>query len=166
MGRAARAKAEAPGVGAGERWKVVGEHVQVVTGTKRVLTIADFRYGDSGTAKERAQIAAQAPLMYEALLDLVSTMREDGALVDENGKPYEGHKPGCGCGICSGVLALALAEDGGRCAICGCTEFDACAPGCAWEPGTDQLICTAHPAKVIAAARRFLAAPHRRRQTT
>jgi hypothetical protein len=165
MGRAARAKAEVPCVGAGERWKATGgasPAIDLVTGTKRCLRIADFNFGVSETARERARIAAQAPLMYEALLGFISGMREDGALVEMDGRPYQGHGPGCGCETCSGMLALALAEDGGRCILCACTDDDACVSGCAWEPGTDHLICTAHPAKVIAAAKRFLAKGGRR----
>jgi hypothetical protein len=158
---------EAPGVGGGERWVTLrrdGSVALCIAGAPgRRVKIADFGVAVKGAGWERAQVAAQAPLMYEALLDLVSTMREDGSIVHSDGRPYEGHRPGCGCGICSAVLAVALAEGGGRCVLCGCTEFDACAPGCAWEPGTDQLICTAHPPQVIAAAKRFLAAPPRRR---
>jgi hypothetical protein len=160
MGRTARAAVDAPGVGVGvgERWEArsrSGGGIFLVGGRQ----IGGFVYGGKiarATAVERALIAAQAPLMYEALLDLISTAREDGALVHEDGRPDKGHRPGCGCGMCSAVLALALAEGGGRCTICGCVDDDACPSGCAWAD-TDHLICTAHPAKVIAAARRFLA---------
>jgi hypothetical protein len=29
--------------------------------------------------------------------------------------------------------------------------------GCAWEPGTSELLCTAHPPKLLEEARRFIA---------
>jgi hypothetical protein len=168
MGSTARAAVDAPGVGVGERWQVRGRSGAIfLVGGRQ---IGGFVYGGKiarATAVERALIAAQAPLMYEALLDLISTAREDGALVHEDGRPDKGHRPGCGCGMCSAVLALALAEGGGRCILCGCTQDDACVggfgEGCAWVPGTREFLCTAHPADVIAAAKRFLAGGARAR---
>jgi hypothetical protein len=162
---------EAPGVGAGERWETGrgdGTGIYLAGDPKRRAKIGDFGEGGrapggNASAVERARIAAQAPLMYEALLDIISGAREDGALTDgrDGNTPSEGHGPGCGCGLCEGVVALALAEGGGRCVICGCTQDDACVDmrsgsGCAWVD-RDRLLCTAHPQRAIDAAQRFLA---------
>lgn len=167
--RAPRPAVAEDGPDAGERWETGrgdGGSLYLAGDPKRRRQVADFSLGGkvpSGCAHGRALIAAQAPLMYEALLDLVSGMRQDGAIVAPNGQPFEGHRAGCECGVCQSVLALALAEGGGRCILCGCTQDDACAgtlgEGCAWEPlpSGEQFLCTAHPKKAIGEAKRFLA---------
>jgi hypothetical protein len=154
------AKPQPEGIDSGERWEIGrgdGAGLYLVTrNTKQRIKIADFAFGGvaSGLAAERALIAAQAPRMYEALLDIVSNGREGGFFHPDPGNPV--HRVDCKCGICEGLLALALAEGGGRCILCGCTYFDACEMGCAWVDRA-QLICTAHPDKRIAAAKRLLA---------
>ncbi len=153
MTRKRRQKPEPEGVGAGERWETRGgAGVYLVRGPR----IGGFSEVGRGTARERAQLAAQAPLMYEALLGFVTGMRETyGALTKKDGAPYQGHEIGCSCRVCGGVRALALAEGGGRCIVCGCTEFDACidehGSGCAWAD-REQFVCNAHPPKVVEAA--------------
>jgi hypothetical protein len=160
---ARRPAPEAPGVGTGERWtfgRGDGSGLYIAGDPKRRVKIADF--GAAGRipgslAHERALIAAQAPLFFEAAIDLVSRWREDGSIDQAD------HRVGCECGMCSAVVALALAEGGGRCILCGCTQDDACAgllgEGCAWEPlpGGAQLLCTAHPPKALAEAKQLFA---------
>jgi hypothetical protein len=164
MGRPARKKNLAVVLGDGERWIFrPGRLGIVLAGESQGRTmLADFGAAsglEGSAAFERARVAAQAPLFYEAAIDLVSTWREDGTI------PIKDHVPGCSCGVCSTVLALALAEGGGVCMLCGCTQDDACVggfgEGCAWADPA-HLICTAHPPKVIAAAKRFLAREVRR----
>ncbi len=147
------------GVTAGERWETGrgdGAGLYIAGNPKRRVKIGDFalggRAGDSATCHERALLAAQAPLMYEALLAIISTARECGYFEQS---PYH-PKAGCDCGECQGLRALALAEGGGRCILCGCTEFDACDVGCAWVDRA-QLLCTAHLPKRIAAAKALIA---------
>jgi hypothetical protein len=159
------ASASGPGVDAGERWATGrGDDGRVYIADVRRAAIADFGLGGqvpSDVAHERAQLAAQAPLMYEALLDLISGMRDDGSIVELDGAPYEGHGAGCGCGICSGVLALALAEGGGRCILCGCTDDDACGSGCVWVDGA-HFLCSNHSEPALKKGERFLARGGRR----
>jgi hypothetical protein len=161
MSRAPARKKPAPSDGpiAGERWTTGrGDAGRLdIVGVRRVA-IADFGLGGavpSDVAYERAQLAAQAPRMYEALLASVSEARECGYFDQE---PYH-PKVGCDCGECQGLRALALAEGGGRCILCGCTEFDACAgrfgDGCAWADDA-ELVCSAHPEKMIAAAQAYV----------
>jgi hypothetical protein len=154
----------APGVGAGERWgtRRGGSEVFLDLGPnrrRRVIGVFHSEKDPSAVDHERAVLAAQAPRMYEALLNLVSKAREDGFFTAEAKNPV--HRVGCECGICAGLLAIALAEGGGRCILCGCTEFDACegglGEGCAWVD-REQFLCSAHPAKMIEAARRSLLA--------
>ncbi len=150
---------EDPGVGAGERWETGhgdGGRLYIV-GVRRVA-IADFGLGGkvpSDVAHERARLAAQAPLMYEALLDIISGARGDGFFSPSGHRGNPVHRVGCECGMCQGLRALVLVEGGGRCFLCGCTQDDACGEGCAWVD-RGQLLCDAHPPKVIAAARAFI----------
>lgn len=166
MGRAKRRRTSVHDlVGAGERWETGrGDGGRLYIAGVRRVSIADFGLGGvvpSDVAHDRAQIAAQAPRMYEALLDLVSSAREGGSLIEEKGRPHEGHGPGCGCGICDGLVALAFVEGGGRCIVCGCTDDKACDDGCVWVDGA-HLLCSNHPEGVLKKAERFLAAPNRK----
>ncbi len=161
MARHQLAPNDVTGVSAGERWETGrgdGAGLYVVGNPKRRVKIGDFalggRAGGSATCHERALLAAQAPLMYEALLDVIASSRETGFFQGEPENPV--HRVGCECGLCQGVRALALAEGGGRCILCGCTEYDACDVGCAWVDEA-QLLCTAHPAKTIKAAKALIA---------
>lgn len=95
--------------------------------------------------------------LVDALRDLVDGMRDDGAIVEAGGAPYEGHRIGCECGACAGVRLVAFAEGGGRCIVCGCTDDAACPAGCAWADEA-HYVCTGHPPKVITAAERLVAA--------
>ena len=151
----AREQTASEGVGAGERWgaRRDGSEIFLDRGPKhRRSVIGGFHSkGSAALDHERALLAAQAPLMHEALLAIMSKARECGYFEQS---PYH-PKVGCDCGECQGLRALALAEGGGRCILCGCTEFDACDVGCAWVDGA-QLLCTAHPAKVIKAAKAFI----------
>lgn len=175
MGKAAKRARPADEFDAGERWETGrgdGEGLYIAGDPKHRVKIADFGAAGripSSVGHQRALVAAQAPRMYEAVLDFVSGARDAGSIVDGKGQPFKGHGPGCGCGICDGLVALAFAEGGGRCIVCGCSEYDACAgdngEGCAWVD-SEQLICTAHPDDVIARAKRFLAAPNRREDRT
>ncbi|HSN21681.1 MAG TPA: hypothetical protein VLS49_13445 [Usitatibacter sp.] len=175
MGRPGkRARPEPDGLGAGERWMVArrdGAVALCIAGPPgRRVKIADFGIAVNGVAWERADFAAQAPRMYEALLDLISSAREAGSIVEQDGRPRgDNHGPGCGCGICDGLVALAFAEGSSRCIVCGCTQDDACigalGEGCAWAD-REHLICTAHPRDVIRRAQRFLAGPHRKENRT
>ena len=134
----------------GERWGV-----EAPIGAGRGLLIVAKRAGKKvllPETRDDALLMAQAPRMYAALFASVSEARECGYFEQ---RPYH-PKAGCSCGECQGLRALALAEGGGRCILCGCTWFDACAPGCGWADAS-QLVCTAHPPKMIAAAQRFLA---------
>jgi hypothetical protein len=160
-----RTKIAAEGVGAGERWgaRRDGSEVFLDLGPnhrRRVIGSFHSEKDPSAVDHERALLAAQAPRMYEALLEVVSEAREDGFFTAEAKNPV--HRVGCECGICAGLLALALAEGGGRCILCGCTEFDACegdfGEGCAWVD-REHFLCSAHPAEMIEAAKRFLASP-------
>jgi hypothetical protein len=154
----------APDFDASERWEVGrgnGASLYVAGAPKKRVKVADFGLGGSApggsaAAHDRALVAAQAPRMYLALLDMISGMRGDGSIVELDGSPYKGHGPGCGCGVCDGLLALALAEGGGRCIVCGCTDDDACADGCVWVDGA-HLLCSGHPEDVLKKAERFLA---------
>lgn len=95
----------------------------------------------------------------EAAVDVVGRWRADGCLV-KDGKPF--HPPGCGCGPCSLVVALVRAEGGGRCAVCGCTDDDACDGGCRWT-STARVCCDAHDIETIIAAEKLFAGDKRRR---
>lgn len=160
-------ESEAPGIGAGERWETGrgdGSGIYIVGDPKRRVKIGDFalggQAGDSTTCHERAQLAAQAPLMYEALLDLISSAREDGFFAP--GAPQNPrHRVGCECGLCEGLVALVRVEGGGRCARCGCTDDDACESGCSWTSSA-KVCCDAHPVAEIRAVDRLLAAPAKR----
>lgn len=175
MGRSLkRVRPELDGLGAGERWETGrrdGAVALYITGPRPRVQIGWFGEAENAAAWERAGFAAQAPRMYEALLDLISSAREAGSIIEDGtGRPRgDNHGPGCGCGICDGLVALAFAEDGGRCIVCGCTQDDACigalGEGCAWAD-REHLICTAHPPDVIRRAQRFLAAPHRKENRT
>jgi hypothetical protein len=159
----------APDFDASERWEVGrgdGASLYVAGGPKRRVKVADFGLGGgapggSAVAHDRALVAAQAPRMYLVLLDLVSNARECGSLIEKDGRPYKGHGPGCACALCDGILALALAEGGGRCIVCGCTDDDACEGGCFWVDGP-HLLCSGHPENVLKKAERFLARGGRR----
>jgi hypothetical protein len=158
-----RRKVDLPGLNAGERLRVAkaprgerGHVIRTVVGAHGAIIARGI--GDASTA----QLFAEAPAMYEALLQVVTEDRECGYFDQHPHHP----KVGCDCGGCQGLRALAVAEGGGRCILCGCTEFDACAGdfgegGCAWVDNA-QLVCSAHPAKMIAAAQAFVAQECRR----
>jgi hypothetical protein len=149
---------------AAERWTTGrgdGSGLYLAGDPKRRVQVADFGLGGrapggSAVAADRALVAAQAPAMYLVLLDLISNARDVGSLIEKSGRPHEGHGPPCDCALCAGVVALALAEGGGRCIVCGCVDDDGCEEGCSWADA-DRLRCTAHPEDVQAKARRVLA---------
>jgi hypothetical protein len=101
--------------------------------------------------------------MMEALTELVHNAREDGFFTaDPEPKRNPLHPVGCGCGLCSGLVALVRAEGGGRCARCGCTEDDACEGGCAWT-STARVCCDVHPVSEIVATEKLFAGDKRRK---
>jgi hypothetical protein len=42
------------------------------------------------------------------------------------------------------LLRRARVVRPGQCVSCGCTPRFACSGGCAWVPGTQERLCTAH----------------------
>lgn len=92
--------------------------------------------------------------LLDALEDIVEGAAADGFYLPTKSVPA--HRVGCECGWCVGLRLIAYAGGGGQCVVCGCHDDRACAEGCAWVEGGMRLICTAHPPRVIAAAKKLI----------
>ncbi len=118
----------------GERWRFMrprGDGVGRLVLTKRGGR--DLMLPDTD---DDARLMIAAPAMYKALYDLIAEMQQDGSIVEDDGRPYRGHRPGCSCSICVSLVALAIAEGPGRCiVISDASPLAGLPPGEYWSMG-------------------------------